>query len=185
MTIRSYIAAAALVAASSGPALAGVTVIGDSPARTCYEAAESSLRPSRHVFERCAEALNSAMTSQHDVVATYVNRGILHMRNDQLPLAMADFDRALAMDPDQAEASLNKGLAYMRIDDARSALPLFTVALERRTSRPALAHFGRAIANESLGNIRQAYADYRRAMEIDPGWTEPQAELARFRVVSR
>lgn len=185
MTIRTYIAAAALIAATSSPALSSVLVLGNNPARSCYEAAESPLPTSRYALERCTEAVTSAATTQHDVVASYVNRGILLMRDDRVALAIADFDRALAIDPNQAEASLNKGLAYMRVDDARNALPLFTVALEHQTIRPALAHFGRAIANESLGNIRQAYNDYRRALEIEPTWTEPQAELARFRVVSR
>jgi tetratricopeptide (TPR) repeat protein len=185
MTLRTYIAAAALIAACSGPALASVLVVGSSPARTCFEAADSPLPATRYALERCTEAVTNAASSQYDVVASYVNRGILLMRDERIELAIADFDRALAIDPNQPEASLNKGLAYMRVDDARNALPLFTVALDRHTSRPALAHFGRAIANESLGNIRQAYNDYRRAMEIDPAWTEPQAELARFRVVSR
>ena len=64
-----------------------------------------------------------------------------------------------------------------------AALGLFTMAIERDTSRPELAHYGRAIANEALGNARQAYRDYRRAAELDPDWAEPRTELARFRVV--
>ena len=62
---------------------------------------------------------------------------------------------------------------------------MFTVALERNTARPAMAHFGRAMANEDLGNIPEAYRDYRRAAELEPGWTDVQTELARFQVVPR
>ena len=55
------------------------------------------------------------------------------------------------------------------MENASAALPLFTAALERNTSRPELAHYGRAIANETLGNTRAAYDDYRRASELRPG----------------
>ena len=73
----------------------------------------------------------------------------------------------------------------IRRQDAASALQLFTVALERNTSRPAIAHYGRGVANEAVGNIPAAYRDFRRASELDPDWREPRLELARFRVVEQ
>ena len=39
---------------------------------------------------------------------------------------------------------------------------------------PALAYFGRGLANEDMGNIRDAYADYRRAAQLDPQWSAPR-----------
>jgi Flp pilus assembly protein TadD len=62
---------------------------------------------------------------------------------------------------------------------------LFTVALERNTTRPAVAHYGRAVAQEELGNVAAAYRDYRRASELAPNWREPRIELTRFRVTGR
>ena len=90
---------------------------------------------------------------------------------------------AIALDPEQPEAYLNKGAALIRRQNPQEALQLFTVALERNTSRPAIAHYGRAVANEALGNVAAAYRDYRRASELAPDWAEPRTELARFRVV--
>ena len=58
-------------------------------------------------------------------------------------------------------------------------------AFERNTTRPALAHYGRAIANETMGNLNAAYRDYTAASRIAPEWREPRQELARFRVVSQ
>ena len=37
---------------------------------------------------------------------------------------------------------------------------------------------GRAIANETLGNVREAYYDYRRASELDPDWEDPGSSCA-------
>jgi len=176
---------AAALAASSNPALAGIVTVGSSSARLCYETAESMVYPSPRAMARCDEALDEPGISRRDVVATYVNRGILKLRRGRIEAAIADFDTALELDPRQPEAYLNKGAALVRQGHEREALPLFTVALEHRTNRPALAHFGRAIALEELGDVAAAYRDYRRAAELEPDWQEARLELARFRVEPR
>lgn len=174
---------AALVVASPVPAMAGIVVIGANSARICYESAESSMRPTARDVARCDAAFEEGGISRHDLVATYVNRGILKLRRGFVPDAIADFDTALRFDPNQAEAYLNKGAALIQENDARGALPLFAAALEHHTNRPAMAHLGRGIANETLGNLSAAYSDYQRASELEPDWAQPRVELQRFRVV--
>ena len=159
-------------------------VLGSSNARLCYEAADSPMLPSARALRDCDEALLRDNLSRYETVATHVNRGILQLRRNLVDLAVRDFDAAIAMDPEQPEAYLNKGAAMIRRQDAASALQLFTVALERNTSRPAIAHYGRGVANEAVGNIPAAYRDFRRASELDPDWRS-QLELARFRVVEQ
>lgn len=184
MATRKLLIAAAL-AATSFPATGAVVVVGSSAARSCFEAAASEIYPSRAAMTRCNEAIGSEATSFDDVVATHVNRGILKLRTGMTEAAIADFDRAMEMNPAQPEAYLNKGAALIRLNNPRDALPLFTVALERNTNRPAIAHFGRAMANEDLGNITEAYRDYQRAVQLEPEWADAQTEFARFRVVPR
>ena len=174
-----------LLGAMAAPAGASVMVIGNSSAVACYQAADSSIAPDTADLRNCDEALRNEPLASHDVVATHVNRGILRLRRNQVDLAMADFDNAIRIDPNEPEAYLNKGAVYIRMQNAGAALPLFTAALERNTSRPELAHYGRAIANETLGNTRAAYDDYRRASALRPDWQEPQVELRRFRVVEQ
>lgn len=181
---RSKFVLAALLAAVSFPAFGAVTVIGNSSARMCFEAADSPMLPSNRDLDRCDAALAEEALSRHDTVATHVNRGILRLRRGQVLESIADFDAAIRLDPNQPESYLNKGAALIRLDNPADALQLFTIALERNTRRPAIAHFGRAIANEELGNVRAAYDDYRRASELEPGWADPQTELRRFRVVA-
>ncbi len=168
------------VIAVAAPAGAAVTVIGSSSARMCYEAAESPSLPDRAAIDFCNEALDAEVLTNSDRVATHVNRGILKSRLGISQEAMADFDAALSLDPNQPEAYLNKGVVLIRQDSADAALPLFTIALEKNTRRPAIAYYGRGIAHEELGNLRSAYSDYKRAAAEDPKWKDPQRDIARF-----
>jgi tetratricopeptide (TPR) repeat protein len=174
-----------LLAACAAPALASVMVIGSSDARLCYEAADSPLMPQVRDMRRCDDALNVGGLSTYENVATHVNRGILRLRRGLIDQSIADFDAAMALDPNQPEAYLNKGAALIQRQNPSEAAQLFTVALEHNTQRPAIAHYGRAIANEALGNVREAYQDYQMASQLAPNWSAPRADLQRFRVVQR
>ena len=181
MSIGRTLFAAAL-AASAVPAGAAVTVIGSSSARMCFEAADTRITPSQASLDNCDEALQQGNMSRYDTVATYVNRGILRLRVGREDDAMADFDRALAQDPNQAEAYLNKGLLRLRQDKASEAMPLIQRAIEAHTIRPALALYARGVAHEMMGDLKAAYTDLSQARDMAPGWKLPAEQLARYRV---
>jgi tetratricopeptide (TPR) repeat protein len=173
-------AAAALIAAT--PAFAAVTVIGGTSARSCYEAAEARSMATPEAIRSCDVALQEAL-SRDDTVATLVNRGILKARAGDVARAIADYDEALSRDPNEPEAYLNKGFALLHLPEAeQQAKPMFDFALEKKTRRPELAYYGRAVAHELTGEVRAAYRDYRQASRLDPKWRQPKADLARFKV---
>jgi len=181
MTGKFLVAAA--LAALSTPCGAAVLVLGNSSARLCYEAAEARVAPARESLAQCDMALYGDALGYDDRVATFVNRGILRLRGGAVDSAIADFDSAIATDPNQAEAYLNKALALVRANrDWDGAIGLFNTALEKRTRKPALAYYGRAVAQEMQGRVRDAYLDYREASRLDPKWRDPQIELTRFSV---
>jgi tetratricopeptide (TPR) repeat protein len=174
-----------LLLAAAAPAGAAVTVIGNTDARLCYEAAESGDAGSATIA-RCDSALKQEGLAVADEVATYVNRGILKLRLGRLDDAVADFDAATARDAGEPEAYVNKGMAMLKSEGRwRDAVALFDEGLRRRTRRPEVAYFGRAAANELGGNMKQAYLDYRQASQLAPTWRDPQVELARFTVQAR
>jgi tetratricopeptide (TPR) repeat protein len=174
---------AAALAAFSSPAGGAVMVIGNTSARICYEAAEARSAPSRDSIGNCDRALTEEGLTEADRVATYVNRGILRLRTGKTEAALQDFDTAIARDPALGDAYLNKGIAFVRSGrDWDQAIGLFNTAIEKRTRRPALAYYGRGVAHEMKGSIKEAYLDYREANRIEPKWREPQVDLARFTV---
>lgn len=172
--------AVALILIAS-PASAAVTVIGNSLARTCYEAARSMAKPASAIGH-CDAALAGDPLTREDQIATLVNRGILRATRGDVAGAIRDYDAALAIDPRQAEASLNKGFAYLRNDDAAGSLPFFEASVANGPEEPAIAYYGRGTAHELLGDLRAAYADYVRARDLQPKWDVPQRELARFSI---
>jgi tetratricopeptide (TPR) repeat protein len=183
MTAGRFLLLAAAAFAVPAAAAAAVTVIGNSSARLCYEAAESRMSPSSSSVSRCNDALSNEALSRYDAVATHVNRGILRLRMGSVDEAIADFDEAIALDPDQAEAYVNKGMATLRLPQGwEQAVPLFDAAIARRTRRPAIAYYGRGVAHEMAGNLKGAYRDYRQASLLEPKWRDPQVELSRFTV---
>jgi Flp pilus assembly protein TadD len=183
MAKRHLLFAGAIAACTLAfPASAGVTVLGAGNARMCYLAAESNDRPDIAVLQRCSDALIEERADIVHVVATHVNRGILRLRRGDTSGALADFDMATRLNPDEPEAYLNRGSVLLRNEQTVDAISQFDAAIAKNTRRPALAYFGRGVAYEGAGNLRAAYRDYQRAAQLAPTWEMPRTELTRFRV---
>ena len=170
---------------SAGQAQAAVSIIGGGMGHACYKAAEvnAPLRPS---IATCSAALDQETQSSHDRASTFVNRGIIYMQARNITAALADYDAALRIDPELAEAYINKGIALVNLGgrDAE-AVELLTKGLDRKPLHPEVAFYTRAVAHEMIGATREAYEDYRQAAELAPAWSEPAAQLQRFSIVCR
>jgi tetratricopeptide (TPR) repeat protein len=174
---------AVALAAASGAAGQAVTTIGSSAAQACYEAARDQ-RAAQAELSNCDRALSDGLATT-DRVATHVNRGILRALRGEHGRALGDYETAIAIDPGQAEAFLNKGLLLLRLPNRdRDALAALNLAIARRTSEPALAYFARGVAHEGLGDLSAAQRDYRQAAALAPQWALPARELRRFRAKS-
>ncbi len=180
-----------LLAASTGAAAfalpsaagAGVTVLGSGNARMCYLAAVAKSAPRGDELRRCDFALQEEKTHKRNLVATHVNRGILRLRTGDAAGALADFNAATALNPEEPEAYLNRASTLLRQEEVAGAITQFDAAIAKNTRRPALAYYGRGVAHEVSGNVRAAYQDYTKASQLAPSWDAPRRELTRFRVV--
>jgi tetratricopeptide (TPR) repeat protein len=176
---------AAVLLAAPGSASAASQVIGSGLARMCYEAADAD-RATAGTLDACNHALSDEPLMLDDQVATYVNRGIIRARLSDWNGALADYNQAIKLNPATAEAYLNKGaLVLKQMHDWQQARSLFDAALQRRTSHPEIAYYGRAVSSEQAGDYAGAMADYQKASELAPNWEQPKKELARFSVRKR
>lgn len=178
--------AAILIAgiAATSPAAAGTVSIGNSTARDCYEAAIAR-SADRNSFYHCNLALDQEGLNAQDRAATLVNRGVLYLRGHHYRSAGRDFDTALKIDANNAEAWLNLAIASLQQGGGGDTLPMIEKSLALNTARPALAYYSRSIAHEREGNVRAAYNDLRRAVELAPDWNAPAEDLKRYQVTRR
>lgn len=88
--------------------------------------------------------------------------------------ALAEFDKAIAIDPHHAEALYNRGLLYQRERQHRLAVDDFTSAngLTPQRAEPLLA---RAISYLAMDKFKEAATDLDEAVQADPqnalAWT--------------
>ncbi len=174
-----------LVMLAAAPAFAASTVIGGGNARGCYEAAEFNQSVKVGLAVCNAAILEDAMSAEQRA-STYVNRGIVHMHARNLTAAIADYDAALKINNELAEAYVNKGIALVHLGGRdKDAVSALTAGLSRSPSRPEVAYYTRGIAYELIGMTREAYEDYKSAVTLKPDWAEATAQLQRFSVVRR
>jgi len=169
------------IASIPSAASASVLTVGGAYAYSCYQAADADGATIASV-DACSKALAEEALTPQDRAATHVNRGILLLRRANLDRAEADFNSALKLNPNEAEAWLSKAILNARFGRSTDALPYVAKALENGTRKPAVAYFVRAMANEDSGKIAAAYQDFQRARTLDPKWAEPALELKRFQV---
>ncbi len=123
------------------------------------------------------------MLDAHDLASTYVNRGVLQLATAHYAEAIKDFDSAIAIEPGLGEAFVNRGAALIGQGMDADGIAQIDHGLSFNPTEPEKAYFNRAVAEEQLNDLNGAYKDYRRALELKPGWNMAQTELARFTVV--
>ena len=134
----------------------------------------------------CTQALANARLPGDVRGALLVNRGIIYMQAAHVLAALADYDAAIVAAPNNAEAWINKGIVLLQIGGRDAdAVTVLTQALTLAPNRPELAYYHRAIANEGLGRLRDAFNDYAEAAQLAPQWAEPANQLQRFKFVRR
>ncbi|HEX3700351.1 MAG TPA: tetratricopeptide repeat protein [Phenylobacterium sp.] len=176
-------AAVALVA-GAGPARASVTVIGGGLAEACSKAAlagASSLRDEVN----CTQALDEEMLSPRDRAGTFVNRGIMKLRRGELAPALIDFNQAVRFEPKLGEIYVNRGAALVGQHKYADGLADLNRSIDLGVEEPAKAYYNRALAYEGLDDVKSAYFDYQKAVELSPEWDAPKQQLTRFHVARR
>lgn len=177
-------ATAVAVALSAGSSEAAVTVLGGGMAHECSKAALNGMSDVKYE-DFCTLALDSELLSLRDRAGTYVNRGVLKLRRKEFSSAQFDFNRAVQTKPDLGEAYVNRGAASVGARRFAEGLTDLNKALELGVDEPEKAYYNRALAYEGLDNMKAAYFDYQKAIELKPEWDQPKRELARFSVERR
>ncbi len=172
--------------AMTAAATAAVTVIGGGPAQYCYHVAEfgGSGAP-RDAIGVCTRALDQQALSVRDRAATFVNRGIILAGIGETEAALRDYDEGLYLRPDMGEGYVDRGATLIALKRFPEALQDINRGIALNPNNLQIAYYNRAVVYEAMGKFAAAYADYKRAIQIDPSFVLASQQLTRFRVVRR
>ena len=148
------------------------------------EAAEFGGSP-KDGIETCSYAIDKEPLSIRDRAATFINRGILRSRATDPNGALGDYNAGLALDASLAEGYIDRGATYIVLQKYDVALQDINKGIDMGARKPQIAYYDRAIVNEALGNIRGAYEDYKKAVELEPDFALASEQLTRFKVVRK
>lgn len=177
-------AVAALSLIASTPASAAAVVLGAGLATVCSKAAITG-RNDKKSIETCSQALETQAMGPRDRAGTFVNRGILKLRRGSYDEARNDFSNALRLSPDMGEAYVNWGASLIAENRYAEGLSEIDRGMTLGVDEPEKAWYNRAIAYEGLGDPKNAYLAYQKAVELAPDWQAPQKQLTRFSVTRR
>lgn len=151
-----------------------VTTIGATDAVSCFNNASDDFSTDT---SPCDRALADHATSPRDRVKTLVNRGIIHNRNGNLQAALDDFNTALDLDNDLAEAYLNRGNTWFLSGQLDSALADYEKALDLGVGKPWAAWYNIGLAYDAQEETEKATEAYKKALEANPNFTLAQRKL--------
>ncbi|MGO8690239.1 MAG: tetratricopeptide repeat protein [Thermoguttaceae bacterium] len=133
-----------------------------------YQAAlEAALRASESLPANAEACPAAPADPQPQDAVGYNNRGFAWYNKGERDKAIADYDQALALDPNLAAAYNNRGLAWNKEGEYDKAMADFNQALALNPT-DALAYNNRGNLWRTRGECGKAMADFGKAVTHDP-----------------
>jgi tetratricopeptide (TPR) repeat protein len=164
----------------------------------CFESVESSLcgekktlktskdaeKELRETFQTARKELSMKLSGSGGGNATeyvksgtqYLDRGDKNNNKADYDLAIAEFDRAIKLDPNIAEAYFGRGRGYLRKGDNSRAIADYSQAI-RLNPNDIISYSNRGRAYARMGDYDNAVADFESALRIDPNNTAIKQNL--------
>ncbi len=107
---------------------------------------------------------------------------MLYLSLNNLPVAKAEFDKALSLNPNEVNSYIARGTLEFQLGQMDDAIRDFTQAISR--VRSPLAYFWLGRAEESKGDFARAKAAYQAALQIAPNMTQARAQLESLKTLT-
>ncbi len=115
------------------------------------------------------KAIASGELSREDLSVTYFNRGNAWDDKGDSDKAIADYTKAIEINPQYASAYFNRGIAWYAKGAYDKAIADFTKVIEINPQH-VKAYYGRGLAWYDKGDYDKAIADFTKVIEIDPNF---------------
>jgi tetratricopeptide (TPR) repeat protein len=183
MKVRILLLHSVLAAGLATAAMAQTVVTHDDGlAHDCYIYAKMG-QDSRSGVEVCNEAIKREALSRKDMAATYDNRGVLLDVMGRTDSAASDFNMSIALNPGLGDPHVNLGSMLIKKRQYEEALTHINKGIDLGLGFSHIGYYDRAIAEEMTGRYKEAYYDYKKVLEIEPGFTQAAERLKDFTVI--
>ena len=141
------------------------------------EARWRALRAGAAAAAVAALVCNHAMVAETQIRAgTHINLGNAFIAEGRIQDAIAEYEQALQLKPDDPDAPFNLATALLRTGRFKDAIEYYEQAL-RIHPNDAPAHCNLGVALVKLGQPGQAIGHFEQALRIDPGYAEAHVIL--------
>ena len=115
----------------------------------------------------CSRIINDTTLPEEIRAEALLNRGIVYLDDNNSTLALADFEQAIALNPEYPSAHAYRGEAHKALDKLDQALADYdtAVALDKAQSADIVAL--RGDVHRRMGNLDKAKADYEAALKLE------------------
>jgi tetratricopeptide (TPR) repeat protein len=127
------------------------------------------------IVTACSNLIAAGNGTSEELAQAYLDRGRAYGDKGDADNEMADLDKAIELDPKNADAYATRGSAYGDKGDYDSEIGDETKAIELDPEN-ATAYYDRGSAYESKGDNDNAIADEDKAIEIGAEETDPYVE---------
>jgi len=119
-------------------------------------------------IEGCTAQIQSGQQTTNNLTVEYNNRGFAYFNKGQYDQAMADFNTAIGLNPNNFRSYTNRGAVYFHqgLYDQAIAEDNKAIALQPDF---ADAYFNRGGVYEKQGQRDQAITDYLTSLRLNPG----------------
>jgi len=115
------------------------------------------------VVGACTKLIRSGTLSTRDLAEAFDRRGVAYDHLHQYEAAIADYNEALRLDPDNGNALNNRGVVFKHQKRYSLAIADFTNAM-RKLGLDPLPYANRARTYWEIGNLGQAETDFAQAI---------------------
>ncbi len=121
----------------------------------------------------CSAVIRSGREPPDVLARAFAHRGRAWSDQGQFDRAIRDFDQAVRLDPDYADAFNGRGVALMGQGEFVRAIDNFDQAI-RLDPNYAIAIFNRGLALQNLGRTEEATSAFAAAKEAGPRLVPPR-----------
>ncbi|MFT6717341.1 MAG: Flp pilus assembly protein TadD [Saprospiraceae bacterium] len=118
-------------------------------------------------FEKAISLLSEVIIHKSEHFENFALRAVAYRKNKNFELAIVDFNKAIELEPSNADLRTEKGVCLFHQKETKLALLEMDIAVKLEPGNP-YRYSSRAFIKDALKDVDGAIADYKKAIELDP-----------------